>query len=206
MTRNLAHRLSASIYELLDSNDFKIDAPADTITKCTEWMPCTYIGNHWSCSQNKIQIVTMNIIHSDTDDNKVSVCAGVQSCLPCLSNVYIIYSLIQSNQPFYLCWVILSGVSFWHGLPFYRIHTNALTGVAISLQALIWHFDMSHKILLFVCSHLWNHLFVTSHNDHRAEDLSFESCSKLLLTCWSHALSLNKWCIGHWARNLISIW
>ena len=51
MTRNLAHRLSASIYEILDSNDFKIDAPADTTTKCTEWMPCTYIGNHWSCSK-----------------------------------------------------------------------------------------------------------------------------------------------------------
>ena len=124
-----------------------------------------------------IHIVMMNIIHSNTDDNKVSVCAGFQSCLPCLSNMYIIYSLIQSNQSFYLCWVILSGVSFWHGFPLYRIHTNALTGVAISLQALIWHFDMSHKILLFVCSHLWNHLFVTSHNDHRAEDLSLESCS-----------------------------
>ena len=95
-----------------------------------------------------IHIVTMNIIHSDTDDNKVSECAGFQSCLPCLSNVYIIYSLIQSNQSFYLCWVILSGVSFWHGFPLYRTHTNALTGVAISLQALIWHCDMSHKILL----------------------------------------------------------
>ena len=124
-----------------------------------------------------IHIVMMNIIHSDTDDNTFSVCAGFQSCLPCLSNVYIICSLIQSNQSFYLCWVILSGVSFWHGFPLYKILTNALTGVAISLQALIWHFDMSHKILLFVCSHLWNHLFVTSHNDHRAEDLSLESCS-----------------------------
>ena len=59
-----------------------------------------------------IRIVRMNIIQSDTDDNKVSVCAGFESCLPCLSNVYIIYSLIQSNQSFYLCWVILSGVSF----------------------------------------------------------------------------------------------
>ena len=67
-----------------------------------------------------IHIVTMNIIHSDTDDNKVSECAGFQSCLP-----------------------------------LYRIHTDALTGVAISFQALIWHFDMSHKILLFICSHLW---------------------------------------------------
>ena len=123
-----------------------------------------------------IHIVMRNIIHNDTDDNKVSVCAGFQSCLPCLSNVYIIYSLIQSKQSFYLCWVILSGVSFWHGFPLYRTHTNALTGVAISLQALIWHCDMSHKILLFICSHLWNHLFV-SHNDHRAEDLSLESCS-----------------------------
>ena len=89
----------------------------------------------------------------------------------------IICSLIQSNQPFHLCWVIFSGVSFWHGFPLYRIHTNALTGVAISLQALIWHFDMSHKILLFICSHLWNHLYVTSHNDHTAKDLSLESCS-----------------------------
>ena len=49
-----------------------------------------------------IHIVMMNIIHSDTDDNKVSECAGFQPCLPCLSNVYIIYSLIQSNQPFHL--------------------------------------------------------------------------------------------------------
>ena len=80
-----------------------------------------------------IHIVMMNIIHSDTDDNKVSECAGFQFCLPCLSYVYIIYSLIQSNQPFYLCWVILSGVSFWYGFPLYRIPTNALTGVAISL-------------------------------------------------------------------------
>ena len=120
-------------------------------------------------------IVMMNIIHSDTDDNKVSVCAGFQSCLPCLSNVYIIYSFIQSNQSFYFCWVIMSGLSFWHGFPLYRIHTNALTVVVISLQALIWHCYMSHKILLLVCSHLWNHLFV-SHNDHRAEDLSLESC------------------------------
>ena len=124
----------------------------------------------------------------------------------CLSNVYIIYSLIQSNQPFHLCWVILSGVSFWHGFPLYRIHTNALTEVAISHQALIWHFDMSHKILLFICSHLWNYLYVTSHNDHTAKDLSIESCSLLLLICWLHALSLNKWCSGYWARNLISIW
>ena len=124
-----------------------------------------------------IHIIMMNIIHSDTDDNKVSECAGCMSCLACLSNVYIIYSLIQSNQPFCFCWVILSGVSFWHGFPLYRIHTNALTGVAISLQALIWHFDMSHKILLFIWSHLWNHLYVTSHNDHRAGDLSLEICS-----------------------------
>ena len=64
-----------------------------------------------------IPIIMMNIIHSDTDDNKVSECAGFQSCLPCLSNVYIVYSLIQSNEPFHLCWVILSGVSFWHGFP-----------------------------------------------------------------------------------------
>ena len=102
-----------------------------------------------------IHITMMNIIHSDTDDNKVPECAGFQSCLACLSNVYIMYSLIQSNQPFHLSWVILSGVLFWHGFPLYRIHTNALTGVAISLQALIWHYDMSHKILLFFCSHLW---------------------------------------------------
>ena len=79
-----------------------------------------------------IHIVMMNIIHSDTDDNKVSECAGFQSCLPCSANVYIIYALIQSNPPFYLCWVTLSGVSFWHGFQLYRIHTNALTGVVIS--------------------------------------------------------------------------
>ena len=117
-----------------------------------------------------IHMIIMNIIHNDTDDNKASECAGFQSCLPSLSNVYNIYSLIQSNQPFHLCWVILSSISFWHGFPLYRIHTNALTGVAISLQALIWHFDMTHKILLFICSHFWNHLYV-------AKDLSLESGS-----------------------------
>ena len=124
-----------------------------------------------------IHIVMMNIIHSDTDDNKVSVCAGVQSCLPCLSNVYIVYSLIQPNQPFYLSWVILLGVSFWHGFPLYRIHTNALTGVAISLQALIWHVSQntSIRLLTFVESSIchitqwsqsWRHftwkLFITA--------------------------------------------
>ena len=36
MTRNLAHRLSAFIYAILDSNDFETDALADTTTKCTE--------------------------------------------------------------------------------------------------------------------------------------------------------------------------
>ena len=64
-------------------------------------------------SMRMIHIVMVNIIHSDTDDNKVSECAGFKSCLPCLSNVHIIYSLIQSNQPFHICWVILSGVSFY---------------------------------------------------------------------------------------------
>ena len=59
-----------------------------------------------------IHIIMMNIIHSDTDDNKISECAFFRSRLACLSNVYIIYSLIQSKQPFHLCWVILSGVSF----------------------------------------------------------------------------------------------
>ena len=145
---------------------------------CVKWnhtgLPEDVQNQQWAQRVRMIHMIMMNIIHSDTDDNKISVCAGVQSCLPCLSNVYIIYSLIQSNQSFYLCWVILSGVLFWHGFPLYRIHTNALTGVAISLQALIWHFDMSHIILLSVCSHLWNHLFVTSHNDHRAEDLLLE--------------------------------
>ena len=81
-------------------------------------------------SENVDDSYDNDIIHSDTDDNKVSECAGFQSCLACLSNVYIIYSLIQSNQPFHLCWVILSGVSFdmvfhsteytqkhWLGLP-----------------------------------------------------------------------------------------
>ena len=37
MTRNLAHRLSASIYAILDNNDFKTDALADTTTKCTKY-------------------------------------------------------------------------------------------------------------------------------------------------------------------------
>ena len=139
ITRNLAHCLSASIYAILDSNDFKTDALANTTTKCTEWMLCTYIGNRCSCGQNKtmigtcqipwaifqqicvkwnhtglpedvqnqqrgqrmrmIHIVMMNIIHSDTDDNKVSECDGFQSCLPCLSNAYIIYSFIQLTLP-----------------------------------------------------------------------------------------------------------
>ena len=104
----------------------------------------------------------MNIIHRDTDHNKVSVCAGVQSCLPCLSNVYIIDSLIQSNQPFYLCWVILSGVSFWHGFPPYRIHTNALAGVAISLQALTWYFDMSKKYF-YPSAHMCGIIYLSPH-------------------------------------------
>ena len=110
-----------------------------------------------------IHIVMMNIIHSDTDDIKFSECAGFQSCLACSSNVYIIYSLIQSNQPFHRCWVILSGVSFWHGFPLHRIHINALTGVAFSLQALIWHFDMPHKIILFICgiSYMSPHTMIT---------------------------------------------
>ena len=72
-----------------------------------------------------IHIITsmMNIIH--TDDNKVSDCAGFQSCLACVSNVYIIYSLIQSNQPFHLCWVILSGLSFdmvFHSTEYTQMH------------------------------------------------------------------------------------
>ena len=71
------------------------------------------VQNHQQVQRMRmIHIVMMNIIHSDTDDNKVSECAGFQSCLPCLSNVYIIYTLIQYNQPFHLCWVILSGLSF----------------------------------------------------------------------------------------------
>ena len=72
-----------------------------------------------------IHIIMMNIIHSDTDDNKVSECAGFQSCLACLSKVYIIYSLIQSNQPFHLCWVVLSGVSFdmfFHSTEYTQMH------------------------------------------------------------------------------------
>ena len=35
MTRNLGYRLSASIYAILDSDDFKTDALADTTKKCT---------------------------------------------------------------------------------------------------------------------------------------------------------------------------
>ena len=88
-----------------------------------------------------IHIVMMNIIHSDTDDNKVSECAGFQSCLPCLPNVYIMYSLIQSNQPF---------------------HTIALTGVAISLQALISHFDLPHKNF-YSSAHICGIIYMSTH-------------------------------------------
>ena len=72
-----------------------------------------------------IHLVIVNIIHSDNDNNKVSECAGFQSCLPCLSNVYIIYSLTQSNQPFHICWIILSGVSFYmvfHSTAYTQMH------------------------------------------------------------------------------------
>ena len=72
-----------------------------------------------------IHIIMMNIIHSDTDVNKVFECAGFQSCLACLSNVYIIYSLTQSNQTFHRCWVILSGVSFdmvFHSTEYTQMH------------------------------------------------------------------------------------
>ena len=109
-----------------------------------------------------IHIVMMNIIHSDTDYNKVSECAGFQAGLPCLSNVYIIYSRIQSNQPSHLCWVILAGVSFWHGFPLYRIHTNALTGVAISLQALIWHLTCLTKYFYF-SAHICGIIYMSPH-------------------------------------------
>ena len=102
-----------------------------------------------------IHIVIMNIIQSDTDDNKVSVCAGFQSCLPCLSNVYIIYSLIQSNQSFYFCWVILSGVSCWHGFPFYRnTHkcTDWICHQPSSFDLTLWHVSQntSFRLLTFV--------------------------------------------------------
>ena len=143
---------------------------------CVKWnhtgLPEDVQNQQRSQRMRMIHIVMLNIIHNDTDDNNVSECAGFQSCLPGLSNVY---TTIQSTLPSLLGHIV--GRIIWHGFPLYRIHTNALTGVAISPQALIWHFDMSHKILLFICSHLLNHLYVTSHNDHTAKDLSLESCS-----------------------------
>ena len=63
-----------------------------------------------------IHIIMMNIIHSDIDDKKVSECAGFQSYLACLSNVYIIYSLtIQSTLPSLLGHIV--GRIIWHGFP-----------------------------------------------------------------------------------------
>ena len=109
-----------------------------------------------------IHIVMMNIIHSDTDDNKVSECAGFQSCLPCLSNVYIVYSLIQSNEPFHLCWVILSGVSFWHGFPLKCIDWSCHQSSSFDLTFLHVSQNTSIHLLTFVESsicHLtqWSH-------------------------------------------------
>ena len=120
-----------------------------------------------------IHIVMMNIIHSDTDDNKVSECAGFQSCLPCLSNGYIIYSLIQSNQPFHLCWVGRIILTWFSTLQ----NTHKCIDWSCHLPSSFdLTFDMFHKILLLICSHLWNHLYITSHNNHTAKDLSLESC------------------------------
>ena len=44
-----------------------------------------------------IHKVMMNIIYSDTDDSKVSECAGFQSCLPCLSLYIHLYDPINPS-------------------------------------------------------------------------------------------------------------
>ena len=123
-----------------------------------------------------IHIIMMNIIHSDTDDNKVSECTGFQSCLACLSNVNIIYSFIQSNQPFHLCWVILSGVSF--DMVFHSKNTRKCIDwnchQPSSFDLIFWHVSQNTSILLltFVESSIC-HLTQW----HTAKDLSLESCS-----------------------------
>ena len=79
-----------------------------------------------------IHIVIMNIIHTDTDDNKVSECAGFLSCQHCLSNVYIMYSLVQSNQPFYLCWANCRAYHFdmvFHSTEYTQMHLLELPSV-----------------------------------------------------------------------------
>ena len=81
------------------------------------------------------------------------------------SPVYPVYQMCTLYIPLYnpINPSIFAGSycrAYHFDMVFHRIHTNALTGVAISLQALIWPFDMSHKILLFICSHLWNQLSI----------------------------------------------
>ena len=103
-----------------------------------------------------IHIVIMNIIQSDTDDNKVSVCAGFQPCLPCLSNVYIIYSLIQSNQSFYLCWVILSAVSF--DMVFHYTEHTQMHRLELPSAFKLW-FDIVTCLTKTICLTQWSQIW-----------------------------------------------
>ena len=129
-----------------------------------------------------IHIVMMNIIHSDTGNNKVSECAGFQSFLPCLWNVYIIYSLIQSNQPFYLCWVILSGLSFWHGFPMYRIRTNALLGLELPSAFKLW-FDILTclKKYFYAFAYICGIIYMSPHTELKTFHL------KVVHNCYCYA-------------------
>ena len=80
-----------------------------------------------------IHIVMMNIIHSVQSFWMCWLSVLSTLCIKCVHYVftYTIKSTLPSLQGH------MAGVSFWHGFPLYRIHTNVLTGVAISLQALL---------------------------------------------------------------------
>ena len=112
-----------------------------------------------------IHIVMMNIIHSDTDDNKVSECAGFQSCLPYLSNVYSILcnpinpSIFAGSycQAYHLTWC--STVQNTHKCIDWSCHQLS------SFDLTFWHVSQNTSILL----------------------LTFVEASMCHLTQWSHS-------------------
>ena len=75
----------------------------------------------------------------------------------------------------------------FHCTEYTQIHWLELTGVAISLLALILHFDMSHKILLFICSHLWNHLYIIFISSHTMITQLKTFHSKVFHNCYWYA-------------------
>ena len=74
---------------------------------------------------------------------------------------YIFTNTIQSTAPSLLGHIV--GHIIWHGFPLYRIHTNALTGVAISLQALIWHFLTCLIKYFYSSDHICEIIYISPH-------------------------------------------